>query len=403
MTTNEKNLLSEDSIYKKCINEFRKAELKVISIEKLQDYVLFCINNNEYSYDNKKEINHHHILPAAESCFPQFSKLRYNEWNGTYLSKENHIKAHTILNEAIYNESMIYAEDMMKKIAGMDFRDISELRKNQTKRTIIIEDNKNKVILAKDYDKETMVHMNKNKATIKAGNGFVQKDSEELDGSEVFARTNMTNITIEGKSIMIPLDEYDKEIHTHTNKGKTILFDTLDNKWVSIDLSKEKDKSRYKNNLSEGTLVKTKDGLKRVTIQEYEKGEFEHFRKNTVAVKGKGLISKEEYEKGNYKTASSDKVFVFFEDGTKGSVSAEEYAKNKHKYRQVSKVLFKIWDNSDNKIYEGYGRDELIGFCKQNNIPVSPIIVSYTNGGEPLNLIKRYARFNGFVCKKIKS
>jgi len=403
MTTNEKNLLSEDSIYKKCINEFRKAELKIISIEKLQDYVLFCIDNNEHGYNDKKEINHHHILPQAESCFPQFSKLKNNPWNGTYLSKENHIKAHTILNEAIYNESMIYAEDMMKKIAGMDFKDIYWLRKKQAKNTVIIKGGVNKCIPIEDYNRETMTHVNKNKATVKTENGFTQKDCKELDGSEIFTRTNMTNITVNGKSIMIPLDEYDKEIHTHTNKGKTILFDTLDNKWVSVDLSKEKDKSRYKNTLSEGTLVKTKDGLKRVTIQEYEKGEFEHFRKNTVAVKGKGLISKEEYEKGGYKTASSDKVFVIFEDGTKGSVSAEEYAKNKHKYRQVSKVLFKIWDNSDNKIYEGYGRDELIGFCKQNNIPVSPIIVSYTNGGEALNLIKRYARFNGFVCKKIKS
>ncbi len=56
----------------------------------------------------------HHILPQAKMCYPEFVDLKENEWNGCYLTHQNHYIAHFLLAQSIDNRSVIFAWNAMK-------------------------------------------------------------------------------------------------------------------------------------------------------------------------------------------------------------------------------------------------------------------------------------------------
>lgn len=91
------------------LNEFIKSELKIKSIEKLEKYVDFCVNNNLNSR-TQGETAHHHILPASKNMpFIQFSNIKENVWNGTHLTYANHYYAHWLLYDSIDHMSVVFS------------------------------------------------------------------------------------------------------------------------------------------------------------------------------------------------------------------------------------------------------------------------------------------------------
>jgi len=85
------------------INKFKNTNIK--NKEKLQEYINFCKNMSEINGED------HHILP--QELFPEYKSLYANPWNKSTLSIINHIKAHILLCEAIDNNSMYHARNMM--------------------------------------------------------------------------------------------------------------------------------------------------------------------------------------------------------------------------------------------------------------------------------------------------
>ncbi len=90
------------------LDHFVNSSLDIKDIELLKQYINFCIDNNQNTHIKHKTANHH-ILPKADSCFPEFSNLKTHSWNSTILTHQNHYKAHLILATAISNYSIISA------------------------------------------------------------------------------------------------------------------------------------------------------------------------------------------------------------------------------------------------------------------------------------------------------
>lgn len=82
--------------------------LSIINEFKLLAYIDFCLTNNiGHNIVGATEL--HHILPKAKSLFPEFKDLKTNNWNGSYLTYENHYIAHSLLAEACNDRSILYA------------------------------------------------------------------------------------------------------------------------------------------------------------------------------------------------------------------------------------------------------------------------------------------------------
>jgi len=87
----------------KILQEFLNSDIKIISQEKLEQYIEYCIyknQNNKIKDENGySKTSYHHILPQA--LFPEYKKLKENPWNGSHLLYNDHYYAHWLLTEAI--------------------------------------------------------------------------------------------------------------------------------------------------------------------------------------------------------------------------------------------------------------------------------------------------------------
>lgn len=97
-------------------------ELNVKDINKVYEYVDFCLNN-----DNKIKLSnatsHHHILPNC--LFKDYAKLSKHKFNGTHLTYYQHYYAHFLFTEAIEDESQLFA------FCAMHFKDLKLKRIRQ--------------------------------------------------------------------------------------------------------------------------------------------------------------------------------------------------------------------------------------------------------------------------------
>jgi len=101
------------NLHQKILNEYLNSDIKIKSIDRLNEYIAYCIDNNQ----NKRILNEngysktslHHILPKAKDCFPEFKDLKVNKWNGTHLLYSDHYYAHWLITEAIDSYSQLYA------------------------------------------------------------------------------------------------------------------------------------------------------------------------------------------------------------------------------------------------------------------------------------------------------
>ncbi len=108
----------------KILQEFLNSNIKIINQNKLEEYINFCIDKNQ-SKIIKGKTSCHHILPKAESCFPQWKDIKHNKWNATHLLYSDHYTAHYILTKAINNFSQYYA------FVAMNNKDIKNGRLNE--------------------------------------------------------------------------------------------------------------------------------------------------------------------------------------------------------------------------------------------------------------------------------
>jgi len=87
----------------KILQEFLNSYIKITSQEKLEQYIEYCIYNNQKDRIKDKEgyslSAYHHMLP--EALFDGYKDLKENPWNGTHLLYSDHYYAHWLLTEAI--------------------------------------------------------------------------------------------------------------------------------------------------------------------------------------------------------------------------------------------------------------------------------------------------------------
>ena len=106
-------MTTSETLQEKILNEFLNSDIKIKSLDRLDDYISYCINNNQnekiLNEDGLSKTSYHHILPKAKDCFPEYKNLGVNKWNGTHLLNYNHYYAHWILTEAIDNYSQLFA------------------------------------------------------------------------------------------------------------------------------------------------------------------------------------------------------------------------------------------------------------------------------------------------------
>lgn len=98
----------------KIIKHFIQSGVNIISLDKLKEYINFCLTKN---VNNKilGETSHHHILP--NKLFPEYSDLVKFQWNGVHLKHADHYYAHWLITESLDSSSMLYA------FCAMHFKD----------------------------------------------------------------------------------------------------------------------------------------------------------------------------------------------------------------------------------------------------------------------------------------
>jgi len=98
------------------LNEFLHSNLKIKSLKKLEEYVIFCLENN-VKKKVKYETAYHHVLPKAKGLpFLKYADLSVHDWNGVYLKHGDHYNAHYLLTEAIDNYSILFAFYKMNNV-----------------------------------------------------------------------------------------------------------------------------------------------------------------------------------------------------------------------------------------------------------------------------------------------
>jgi len=101
------------NLHQKILNKFQNSNIKIKSLDKLNEYITYCIDNNQneriLNEDGYSKSSLHHILPKAKDCFPEYKDLNINNWNGTHLLYKDHYYAHWLITEAIDSYSQLFA------------------------------------------------------------------------------------------------------------------------------------------------------------------------------------------------------------------------------------------------------------------------------------------------------
>lgn len=90
----------------KILQAVKNSDIRIKSLEKLEEYIDYCILNNQEKRI-KGKTSHHCILPT--SLFSEYSKLKENIWNGSHLLHDEHYYVHWLLTKAIDNHGMLSA------------------------------------------------------------------------------------------------------------------------------------------------------------------------------------------------------------------------------------------------------------------------------------------------------
>jgi len=212
----------------KIIEIFLQSGLKIVSVEKLKLYIDFCINRNTDKSENTED---HHILPKNKNCFPEYKSLKKYPWNKSTLKYEDHYIAHSLLCDAIDDNSVYFAWNAMNSI-NTNTRNVSVIgekayRRNREKhKQAVINYNKNRII--------TDSHRNKMSKIMK----------EKLKGETFYDTTGLTPAILKStnEQVYITSDEYkhNKQLYMTKSSGKITAKD-----WDGNTFQINKDDTRY--------------------------------------------------------------------------------------------------------------------------------------------------------------
>lgn len=111
---------------KEIIQEFKRCNLTILSENKLLKYIEYCQIHNQLEH-TKFKTSYHHILPQAESLpFREYSDLKENSWNGTYLLHKDHYYAHYLLAQAVEHWAILCS------FSAMNNQDLKNKRLQET-------------------------------------------------------------------------------------------------------------------------------------------------------------------------------------------------------------------------------------------------------------------------------
>lgn len=230
----------------KILQEFLNSDIKIKSQQKLEEYIDYCMVNNQKEHTKSKTAQHH-ILP--KSLFKDFKDLKYNTWNGTFLKHSKHYKAHFLLTEAIDNRSMLSA------FTAMHNRDIKSSRITEND---LITEEIYQIKVEDCYKKHSkFLRDNADKYGWKQAKTATKKII--IDGkitsiaklrSEKAAKTAKEEIIINGKITSIAKERANKAAITRQNKSLYILYK---NEKVIRDLISKKELRELSQNLHKAT------------------------------------------------------------------------------------------------------------------------------------------------------
>lgn len=163
---------------------------------------------------------------------------------------------------------------------------------------------------------------------------------------------------IDNTIITIEVNKFDEKQHRHINKDKVSVIN-LEN-GLSEQIDKKEfygNREKYKHS-SEGFVnIKTENGIKRISKEKFEFGDFQGNRKNFISV-------------------------IDLNSGNTKSVSLSEYKNNSERYCMVWSNIINIYDSADNLQYRVVGNFRK--FCKRLNLPSKEFEKSYNNLGKRL-------------------
>ncbi len=298
------------NLHQKILSEFLNSNIKIKSLDRLNDYIAYCINNNQ-NEPIKGKSSHHHILPRADDCFPEYKDLKVNKWNGTYLMYSDHYYAHWLLTEAIHNSSQLFAfcamhnkdlklgrinesnlipaddfqvkmEERSKQFSEWDkqYGDERKLKQSKTKQSKEWKDTIGKAAKTKLINTISIIQKN--------GKSLAQNRSEK-------AAETKKNTFIDGKSLSKIYSEYQQLIMKETNGYAR----------ASIKQKETKSSKEWKDTIGKQSTLKRIDIIKKnikagKVMYENSKGEnhyatkvvYIYNNKNVLMYVSKGSLAK---------------------------------------------------------------------------------------------------------------
>lgn len=151
-------------------------KLQILDKIKLDEYIHFCINNNEKC--EKIYCENHHILPI--SLFPEYGNFKLYPKNKTRLTYSNHLYAHYLIACAIKSDAMLFAFNMMSNfydnndINIVKYQELKTLARNKIKTSNWTKSSKNKKSMFKNG---TFKYVKKSNIAHHIDNGWIFKNN----------------------------------------------------------------------------------------------------------------------------------------------------------------------------------------------------------------------------------
>lgn len=187
------------------------SNLNIVDIDKLNQYIDFCIDNSTISKHSEK----HHILPKAPTLFPQFKSFKEHPWNCVTLTYKDHYIAHALLAEAIKEPAITFAWHSMNSVNY----------KNDGV-SIIGEDRYESL---RKRHRDAVVHYNKTRVLSEETRRKNSESQKKLrNGKTFFDSTGLVTVfdNVLKKFTSLTLEEYyNNDRYTHITKDKvTVRF-----------------------------------------------------------------------------------------------------------------------------------------------------------------------------------
>lgn len=260
-------------------------------------------------------IHNHHIIPRCIGGTDDKSNL-------IKLTLREHYIAHLLLAKSYNDPKLVYAWNMLRSQAKTS---------------------RNFESLVNEWLKE-LSQSHKGKASIQnketRQSYFEDVDiAKELVNSGIYkyCGSGFVVCKVNGITIAVPKEEYNKNIHDHINNRMFSVYDTRDNTNKKVDMDEYiSNKQYYKTNLDNIVYIRVNNTIRGIDKSEYNKNIHDHINANTVVVRdGSNIkrISQDDYKTGHYSSIKKNMVNVYFEDGTSGEITKEEFKTNRSKYK----------------------------------------------------------------------